>query len=59
MKGNDVILNGGLVAASKIHNADGTSQTIIRDTDYLTDLLGVIFTSQPGLVFTITKWEKL
>ena len=59
LKGDDFILNGGLVANTKLHNADGTSQTITRDTDYLTDLLGVIFTSQPGLVFTITKWEKL
>jgi len=59
LKGNDFILNGGLVAAAKLANADGTSQTITRDTDYLTDLLGVIFTSQPGLVFTISKWEKL
>ena len=58
-EGDDFILNGGLVAATKIHNADGVSQTITRDTDYLTDLLGVIFTSQPGLVYTITKWEKL
>ncbi len=59
LKGNDFILNGGLAAVTKIHNADGTSQTITRDTDYLTDLLGVTFTSQPGLVFTISKWEKL
>ena len=59
LKGDNFILNGGLLAADKIHNADGTSQTITRDTDYLTDLVGVIFTSQPGLVFTITKWEKL
>ncbi len=59
LKGDNFILNGGLVANTKIHNADGTSQTITRDTDYLTDLLGVTFTSQPGLVFTISKWEKL
>ena len=59
LKGNDFILNGGMVAAAKLANADGTSQTITRDTGYLTDLLGVIFTSQPGLVFTISKWEKL
>ena len=59
LKGDNFILNGGLVAATKIHSAKGTSQTITRNTDYLTDLVGVIFTSQPGLVFTITKWEKL
>jgi len=59
LKGHNSIFNGGLVANTKIHNADGDSQTITRDTSYLTNLIGVIFTSQPGLVFTITKWEKL
>lgn len=59
LKSDNFILNGGLVAATKIHSAKGNSQTITLDTAYLTDLLGVTFTSQPGLVFTISKWEKL
>jgi Tfp pilus assembly protein PilX len=59
LKSDNFILNGGLVASTKLHDSKGESQTITLDTDYLTDLLGVIFTSQPGLVFTITKWEKL
>jgi len=58
LKGNDFILNGGIVAASKLANADGTSQTISYDTNYLTDLAGVIFPSVP-VVYIISKWEKL
>ena len=58
LKGDDFILNGGIVAASKLANADGTSQTISYDTNYLTDLAGVIFPSVP-VVYIISKWEKL